>query len=141
MRLGVVLAAAGGMLPRVLRPMRFGLGGWLGNGRQWVSWISLEDVCGAVEHLLQSSGIAGAVNLTAPQPVTNRQFVQTLGRLIHRPAWLPAPTWALRLALGRQMVDELLLASTRATPRRLQQSGYRFVHPDLESALRGLLKV
>lgn len=138
MRLGVVLAAEGGMLPRVAGPMRCGLGGRLGSGRQWLSWISLRDVTRAVEYLLATDSLVGPVNLTAPQPVTNRQFVRTLGRVLRRPAWLPAPAWALRLALG-EMADELLLASARAVPRRLEASGFRFAHAELEPALREIL--
>ncbi len=138
LRLGPVLAAKGGMLPEVVRPMRFGLGGRWGSGRQWLSWIGLGDVSAAIEHLLLADALGGPVNLTAPQPVTNREFVKTLGRVLRRPTLVAMPAWALRLALG-QMADEMLLAGARVVPRRLEESGFRFAHAELEPALREIL--
>lgn len=138
LRFGVVLSAQGGALARMLLPFRLGLGGRMGDGRQWMSWISLDDVVAGILHLLSSEGIQGPVNLVSPQPVTNRDFARTLGRVLRRPAWFAVPRVALRLALG-EMADELLLASTRVVPRVLLQASYCFVHTELETALRHLL--
>lgn len=139
MRLGVVLSPRGGALAAMLPLFRLGLGGVIGSGRQYMSWISIDDIIGAVQHLLQHSEIAGPANLVSPQPVTNREFTRTLGRTLHRPTLLPAPMPLLRLALGREKADTLLLSSVRAEPRALQESGYTFRHPDLATALRHLL--
>jgi len=117
---------------------RLGLGGRLGTGEQYWSWIGIDDAVGAVEHVLANASLSGPVNMTAPAPVTNREFTAVLARVLRRPAWLPAPSAALRLALG-PMADELLLASARALPNRLLDSGYAFRHAELESALRHLL--
>src|SRR5271170_2472278 len=134
MRCGIVLARGGGALAKMLTPFRLGLGGVIGSGRQYVGWIALEDVIGAVMHLINKSQLAGAVNFVAPQEVTNRQLTKTLGRVLHRPTLLAMPAWAARLALG-EMATELLLASTRATPRRLPDDGFVFAYPELEGAL------
>ena len=131
---GGVLSRKAGMLPRGLTPFRLGAGGRLGNGRQWFSWISLQDETGAIEHLLNTDSISGPVNLVSPNPVTNAEFTRTLARTLHRPALLPLPTPALRLIFGA-MAKETLLASQRVIPARLQRSGYAFAHPDLQSAL------
>ena len=131
---GSVLARGGGALPRLLPLFRLGLGGRLGSGRQWFTWIALEDEVGAIEHLLDADGVSGPVNLTSPQPVTNAQFARALGRALRRPALLPMPAFALRLLLGG-VADGALLASQRAMPSLLEQSGYRFVAPELEGAL------
>jgi uncharacterized protein (TIGR01777 family) len=133
-RLGIVLSGDGGALAKMLTPFRLGLGGPLGHGNQYVSWIALEDVIRAVIHLLEHSQIAGAVNLVAPETVTNRQFAKALGRAIHRPTVFPMPAFVLRLALG-EIADELLLASTRVVPKRLMDDGFNFLYPDLEAAL------
>ncbi|MBN2476010.1 MAG: TIGR01777 family oxidoreductase [Pirellulales bacterium] len=138
-RLGMVLAGRGGALARMLPGFRWGLGGRLGDGRQYVSWITLPDVVGAVDHLLRRDTLEGPVNLVAPNPVTNARFTRSLGRLLHRPTILPVPEIALRTLFG-QMADELLLASIRAVPRQLLDSGYRFHDPELDSALRHVLK-
>lgn len=135
LRLGVVLAAGGGALAGMLPPFRWGLGGRLGSGRQYMSWITLDDVTGAIDHVVHSHALEGPINLVAPQPVTNRQFTATLGRVLHRPTLLPAPALVLRLMLG-EMADALLLASARVVPRRLLDSGYRFHDPELPGALR-----
>ena len=133
LRIGVVLGAGGGALPAMLPLFKWGLGGRLGHGRQYWSWIALEDVLGAIQHLLTTAGLSGPVNLTAPQPVTNRQFTAALARALHRPAIFPAPGWALHLALG-EMADSLL-ASQRVLPRKLSASGYRFQYETLAPAL------
>ncbi len=138
-RSGTVLSTAGGMLPRVLPLFRLGLGGVLGSGAQYLSWIALADHIGALQHALGSDAIAGPVNLVAPQAVTNREFTRALGRALRRPTLLPVPAAALRLAFGR-LADEALLASARVQPARLLGSGYRFRFPDLEGALEGLLR-
>jgi uncharacterized protein len=134
MRFGVVLAPKGGALAMMLPLFRLGLGGRLGSGKQWISWISVTDLVSAVLFLLGSPSLVGAVNLTAPEPVTNAIFTRTLARLVHRPAALPAPAFALRLALG-PMADETLLSSTRAVPGKLLDAGFRFGQPTIEAAL------
>jgi len=138
LRFGIVLSARGGALARMLPAFRLGLGGRMGNGRQWMSWIGLDDAVGGILHVLGTEGVQGPVNMVSPQPVTNRDFTRTLGRVLRRPTWLALPAMALRLALG-EMAEELLLASTRVVPRVLNETGYRFVHGDLETALRALL--
>ena len=138
-RTGVVLSAAGGALAKMLTPFRLGLGGRLGSGRQWMSWISIDDEAGAVVHLLGDDAPAGAVNLTAPNPVTNGDFTAALGRALRRPAVIPVPKLALKAGLGGEMAQELLLSSQRALPTRLLDSGYTFVHPEVGDALRAVL--
>lgn len=137
-RLGVVLSPKGGALSKLLMPFRLGLGGRVGSGSQWMSWISLADAVGVLRHLLVAEALHGPVNATAPEPVTNRDFTRILGRVLRRPTPFPLPATALRLALG-EMADRTLLASTRVLPSQLLQSGYRFEHPDLEGALRHVL--
>jgi uncharacterized protein (TIGR01777 family) len=134
MRFGVVLAPKAGALAKMLPLFRLGLGGRLGSGKQWISWISLTDLVSAALFLLESPTLQDAVNLTAPHPVTNSEFTRTLARLLHRPAVLPAPAFALRLALG-PMADETLLSSTRVLPRKLLDAGFRFAQPTIEEAL------
>jgi hypothetical protein len=138
LRFGVILSRHGGALRQMLPLFRFGLGGRLGSGHQYWSWIGIGDAVAAICHILIDESLSGPVNLTAPEPVTNRHFTAILAKVLHRPAVLPAPSVALRLALG-PMADELLLASARALPDRLLKSGYEFRHSDLESALRHLL--
>lgn len=135
LRFGVVLSSRGGALAKMLPLFRLGLGGRLGSGTQWMSWIGIEDAVGAILHSLREERCSGPINVVSPGPVTNAQFTAVLGRVLRRPAILPAPVWALRLAFG-QMADEALLASGRVVPDRLLATGYRFCHPDLESALR-----
>lgn len=137
-RLGVVLSPRGGALAKMLTPFRLGGGGVIGSGKQWMSWISLDDTAAAIEHLLQEESLRGPVNLVAPHPVTNREFTKTLGRVLQRPTLFPVPAFAARLVFG-QMADEMLLCSERVQPTRLQASGYTFRHPLLEEALRFLL--
>ena len=132
LRFGVVLSAAGGALPRMLKPFRFGLGGRLGSGRQYFPWIHLEDAAGAIRHLLDHG--EGPVNLTAPEQVTNADLTRSLARLLHRPALLPAPAPALVAVFG-DMAREALLASARAVPARLLGSGFTYRYPTLDAAL------
>jgi uncharacterized protein len=138
LRFGIILTPAGGALGRMLLPFRAGAGGPLGSGKQWVSWISVDDAIGAVHHALFTEQVSGPVNAVAPEPVTSRTFAATLGRVLHRPAILPAPAPALRLLFG-EMADTALLSSQRMSSSRLLASGYSFRHARLESALRHVL--
>jgi uncharacterized protein (TIGR01777 family) len=138
LRFGVVLSAHGGALAKMLTPFRLGLGGVIGDGAQWMSWIALDDVIGAIRHALTTDALRGPLNVVAPAPVTNAEFTRTLGRALGRPTLVPLPAFAARLALG-EMADELLLASQRAVPARLQASGYRFRYSTLDEALRAVL--
>lgn len=133
-RLGVVLSREGGALARLLPIFRLGLGGRVGNGRQYWSWIALEDAEGAIEFALDDPTLSGPVNLTSPNPVTNAAFTAALARALRRPALLPVPAFALRLALG-EMADEALLASQRVQPEKLLKAGFPFAHPQLDEAL------
>lgn len=136
LRTGIVLSGRGGALPRMLLPFKLGLGGKLGSGAQWMSWISIEDEAGAIVHLLGDDAPAGPVNLTAPNPVVNADFTKTLGRALGRPTVLPVPKAGLKLLLGPHMAEELLLFSQRVLPTRLLDTGYTFQHPELDDALR-----
>jgi len=138
-RFGVVLSPAGGALRKMLLPFRLGLGARLGSGKQWMSWISIDDVVQALHQALVDDGLQGAVNATAPEPLTNRDFTRTLARVLSRPALFAVPESALRLALG-EMAGGTILSSARVVPARLLQAGYHFGHPDLESALRHVLQ-
>jgi len=138
LRIGVVLHPKGGALKQMLLPFKLGAGGIIGSGKQWWSWIALDDLVGAFEHALANQSLRGPVNAVAPQPATNAEFTRTLGRVLSRPTIFPMPVFAARLALG-EMADELLLASARVEPARLAASGYAFRHPQLEPALRHLL--
>lgn len=137
-RTGIVLDADGGALARQLLPFKLGIGGRLGSGRQWQSWISLTDVVGAICHLLEAD-VEGPVNMTAPEPVRNAEFTKTLGRVLGRPTLIPIPTFAPALLFGRELVEALLLVSLRVTPNALLDSGYEFAHTTLEPALRDIL--
>ncbi len=134
-RFGIVLSKDGGALPQMALPFKFGAGGPTGSGRQWMSWVALEDLVGALMLLLTEESASGPVNIVAPEPATNRVFAQALGRVMHRPAFAPVPGFALRLLLGAGRADELLLASQRVEPKRLRELGYTFRHPHLEDAL------
>jgi hypothetical protein len=138
LRTGMVLSAAGGVLQRMLPLFRRGLGGRVESGRQYLSWIALDDLVGVIVHALTCDKLAGPVNAVAPNPVTNLEFTKVLGRVLRRPTFLAVPAWALRLALG-QMVDELVLVSTRVAPVRLAATGFVFRYPELEGALRYVL--
>jgi uncharacterized protein (TIGR01777 family) len=139
MRLGVVMSANGGALQKMLLPFGLGLGGCLGNGRQWWSWVSVDDVVGAIHHVLNNDSLEGPVNTVAPVPVTNAEFTRTLAGVLKRPAFVPMPAFAVRLVFG-EMGDELFLASERVEPAKLSASGYRFKHPELRAALEQILK-
>ena len=137
-RFGVILARNGGALPKMIRPFQFGVGGKIGSGQQWMSWITLEDVVVILELVLENENVRGAVNVVSPQPVRNEDFTLELAKALHRPALFPAPAWALSLVLG-EMADALLLSSQRVEPAVLERFGYQFKHPDLRSALTAML--
>jgi uncharacterized protein (TIGR01777 family) len=137
-RTGVVLASEGGALAKLLPLFRFGLGGRFGNGRQWFSWITLDDHVGAVVHALERT-LHGPVNLTAPAPVRNAELTETLGRVLHRPTLLTVPRLGPATILGGDRADALLYTGQRVVPRVLEADGYRFAHPELEAALRAVL--
>ena len=139
LRTGLVLSPDGGALQKMLLPFRLGVGGNIGNGRQWWSWIDIQDWVGALHHILKTDLLQGAVNLVAPRPVTNAEFTKTLASVLSRPAIFPMPAFATRLAFG-QMADELLLASQRVEPAKLISSGYPFHYSDLRKALEAILK-
>jgi uncharacterized protein (TIGR01777 family) len=138
LRIGVVLAKDGGALPAMLPPFRLGLGGALGSGRQYMSWIALDDVCGIALHALSDERLRGPVNAVAPAAATNREFTATLAKVLSRPAIFTVPAFALRLLAG-EMADALLLSSARVVPKRLLDTGYAFRSPELEPTLRRLL--
>jgi uncharacterized protein (TIGR01777 family) len=133
-RFGIILSARGGALRKMLTPFRLGIGGVVGSGRQYWPWLEIDDAVGIVEHALGDTSLDGPVNAVAPAPATNREFTAALGRALHRPAVMPLPAFALRLALGE--MSSLLLESARVIPERLRQAGYRWRHPDLDEALR-----
>jgi uncharacterized protein (TIGR01777 family) len=139
MRSGVVLSPAGGALQKQLPVFRAGLGGRLGSGRQYLSWVSLDDEVGAILFALAAGDLAGPVNVTSPNPVTNADFTRTLGAVLGRPAILAVPRIGLATLLGGEMADEMLLGGQRVLPKQLLEHGYRFAQPDLEPALRHLL--
>lgn len=139
-RFGVILSPEGGALKEMLTPFRLGLGGPVGSGHQWLSWISLSDAVTALIHLMEQPLLEGPVNIVSPHPVPQGEFARILGRVLRRPAILPLPAFAARLLFGEKG-DQLLLASTRALPERLQQSGFQYQHPRLEPALAALLKI
>jgi len=138
LRIGVVLAADGGALQKMLLPFKLGVGGVIGSGDQYMSWIAIDDVVGAIYHAINDGTLEGPVNTVAPQPVTNREYTKTLGSVLSRPTIIPVPAFGARLAFG-EMADELLLSSTRVVPERLEASGYSFRFPELEPALRHIL--
>ncbi len=138
LRLGMVLSPHGGALAKMLPPFRLGLGGCLGSGRQYLSWIALDDLVEVIAFALTAPNLRGPVNAVAPTPVTNREFTKTLGRILGRPTLCPVPAFAARLVFG-EMAQELLLASARVIPAALLASGFAFRHPDLDGALRHLM--
>jgi uncharacterized protein len=139
LRTGIVLSSKGGALAKMLLPFRLGAGGPIAGGKQWWPWISLDDEVGAIIHLL-TADVAGPVNLTGPQPVRNAEFTKALGRAVRRPAVLPIPSLGPRLLLGRELAASLLGDSQRVVPARLKESGYRFQHRDVDTALRDAVR-
>ena len=138
-RFGIVLSQAGGALAKMLTPFRLGVGGNMGNGHQWWSWIDLQDAVGAIGHVIKTASLRGAVNVVSPNPVSNAEFTKTLSSVLSRPAVFPMPAFVARLALG-QMADELLLASQRVEPAKLLANGYVFQQPNLRQSLQAILK-
>jgi uncharacterized protein len=136
-RIGIVLGH-GGALDKMLPPFKFGLGGRLGHGRQWMPWVHVDDVVGLLLHAVEHADISGPMNATAPQPVTNREFTRVLAGVLHRPAIFPVPEFALRLLMGD--FAEVLVSSQRTVPRVAQQSGYRFQYPELRAALQAIVE-
>jgi uncharacterized protein (TIGR01777 family) len=139
LRTGLVLDRGGGALPGLMRPFQLFVGGRVGGGRQWVSWISLHDAIRAIRFLMENKNLEGPFNLTAPNPAMMRQFCWVLGQVLHRPAWTILPGFAARLAFG-EMADEVLLASQKVVPKRLLEAGFQFEHPDLKAALETILQ-
>jgi uncharacterized protein (TIGR01777 family) len=138
LRFGVILSSDGGALPQMLMPFKFSLGGRLGSGKQWMSWIALEDAIEIICSAIVNENLAGPLNVVAPNPLTNADFTRIAAAVLHRPAIFAAPAFALRIALG-EMADALLLASQRVVPERLLAAGYAFRLPEFESALRSIL--
>ena len=139
LRTGIVLSPDGGALKQSLLPFKLGLGGRIGTGKQWWSWIAIDDEVGAIVHLIGEGTETGPVNLTAPNPVANEEFTRTLNGVLRRPTLLPTPTFALKALFGSEAVEEMFLGGQRVMPARLQAGGYGFRHPELEGALRQLL--
>lgn len=137
-RTGLVLGVNGGVLQKMLLPFQMGVGGQLGDGKQWMSWISLEDYARAVQFVIANAAMSGAANFVAPEPVRNDEFTRTLGRVLNRPAVLPVPSFALDIFFGN-MANETMLASQRVLPKKLAGAGFEFRHPQLENALRAEL--
>jgi len=138
-RFGVVLAKHGGALPQMTLPFRFFVGGKIGSGKQWLSWITLEDAVEAIKFALENGNLRGPINFVSPRPVQNAEFTKALAHAMHRPALFPAPAFALRLALG-EMADALLLSSQRVLPRKLEQLGFQFRHSELNATLNAILR-
>ena len=134
LRFGIILAAHGGALPRMVLPFEMGVGGRLGTGKQWMSWLTLAEAAAIIRFAIGNAALAGAANAVTPSPVQNAEFTRVLAKALHRPALFPAPAFALRLALG-EMADALLLSSQRVLPSKLEQCGYKFVQPNLARAL------
>jgi uncharacterized protein (TIGR01777 family) len=137
-RISMVLSKEGGGLPKMITPFKLGVGGRIGSGRQWMSWVSIADVVAGIRFALANSSITGPFNLTSPQPVTNSDFVKTLGKVLHRPAIIPLPARAVRMMFG-EMGDSILLGSSRVIPTALEAAGFRFRYPELAHALRAVL--
>jgi uncharacterized protein (TIGR01777 family) len=138
LRFGVILSAEGGALAAMLKPFKFGMGGRLGSGKQWMSWISLEDAVGVVCSVITDEQLTGPLNVVAPNPLRNAEFTRITAAVLHRPAIFATPAFALRIALG-EMADGLLLASLRVMPEKLLGTGYQFRSPEFEPALRAIL--
>lgn len=138
MRIGIVLAADGGALKSMLLPFKMGVGGRIGNGRQWMSWIDLQDVVGAIHHILKTASLHGPVNMVAPKPVTNSEFTKTLASVLSRPAIFPMPAFAVKMAFG-EMGETVLLGSQRVEPSQLIASGYSFRFSELSASLKSIL--
>ena len=137
-RLGIVLGAHGGVIPRLVPPFRFFVGGHPGSGKQWLPWIHVQDVIGVIRFLVENANCKGPFNVTAPEPILSKNFYDLLGNTMHRPAICPMPAFFLKLMLG-EMASELLLPSQRAIPKKLFEAGYKFKFPDLPAAFEDIL--
>jgi uncharacterized protein (TIGR01777 family) len=138
LRFGPIIAREGGMLAKLLTPFKMGMGGKVGSGKQYISWVAIDDAVGAIKLALKDESIRGPLNIVSPHPVTNEEFTKTLGHVLSRPTALSVPAFAARLAFG-EMADEMLLTSQRVIPKRLNDAGYEFEYPELESAFRKYL--
>lgn len=138
MRFGVILSKEGGALAKMLTPFKLGLGGPVGSGKQFMSWISIDDILGAIHHVITDGRLEGAVNFVAPHPERNGEFAKTLGAVLSRPAIVPMPEWSVKLLFG-EMGKELLLSGAKVEPKKLLESGYPFLYPDLKDALEKIL--
>jgi uncharacterized protein len=138
-RIGLVLSNRGGALPKMLKPFKLGLGGRIGTGRQWLSWIHVDDIVGGIRHAINTPELSGPVNLVAPNPVRNAEFTMVLASVLARPAIFPVPAFALRIVFGKMAADELFLSSQRVEPQKLQTSAYTFHYRDLRTALDNLV--
>jgi len=139
LRNGIVLSKDGGALATMMTPFKLGVGGVVGSGKQWMSWVSLDDAVGIVNYALENENLRGAVNVVSPNPVTNEEFTKTLGEVLYRPTFLPLPEFAVNLVFG-EMGDALLIDSTRVVPKRLLDSGFKFRYPEIKSALENAVK-
>jgi uncharacterized protein (TIGR01777 family) len=139
LRTGIVLAKDGGALAAMLTPFKFGVGGVVGSGKQWMSWISLDDMVGIINFAIEHENVRGAVNAVAPTPVTNEEFTKALGDVLYRPTFLPLPAFAVNMVFG-EMGDALLLASTRVIPKRIEEAGYKFQYTDIREAIEHAVK-
>ncbi len=134
-RIGIVLSPDGGALEKMLTPFKLGVGGVVGSGKQWMSWIAIEDLVGLIVFALENDSVDGPLNATAPNPVTNETFTKTLGRVLHRPTFIPVPEFAIKLLFG-EMGETLLLQGNRVIPKKALDAGYEFRFPELEEAIR-----
>ena len=139
LRNGIVLSKDGGALGTMITPFKFGVGGVVGSGKQWMSWVSLDDVVEVVNFAIENEKVRGAINVASPNPVTNEEFTKTLGEVLYRPTFLPLPEFAVNLVFG-EMGDALLIHSTKVLPKRLLDAGFKFKFPDLRSALENAVK-
>ena len=139
LRTGIVLSKDGGALGTMLTPFKLGVGGVVGSGKQWMSWISMEDEIAVINYVIENENIRGAVNAVSPNPVTNHDFTKTLGEVLYRPTFLPLPEFAVSMVFG-EMGDALLLASTKVMPKRLTDAGFEFKYPDLKAAIENAVK-
>ncbi len=139
LRTGIVLSKDGGALATMLLPFKMGVGGVVGSGKQWMSWISLDDEIAIINYCIENENIRGAVNAVAPNPVTNQEFTKTLGEVLYRPTFLPLPEFAVSMIFG-EMGDALLLASTKVIPKRLEDAGFEFKYPELKPAIEHAVK-
>ena len=139
LRTGIVLSGAGGAFKKMVTPFKLGLGGRLGSGRQWFSWVHIDDEVGAIVHALTRDDVRGALNAVSPNPATNADFTKALGRALHRPTVMPVPSFGLRLLFGREMADTMMLSGQRVLPKMLARTGYAFSQPDLDAALASVV--